>query len=259
MMAKLLDRITNLPIVTVSKEMTPKADHIYLIPPAYNLLYKEGQLRPTDKPNNQSLNLPIDLFFEDLAREAKENAIGIILSGTGSDGTRGARAIKENDGMIMVQDPREAQFNGMPHSAINTGLVDYVISAEKMGWELMNFLSSPVILDIEEGAVEKDRSQLMQILKFINQKTGLDFREYNKATLARRVARRVQVCKLPSLKHYLQYLQKHPEEVDILYREFLIGVTRFFRDPQVWDVLRKEVIPELIAKTPNGDSLKIWD
>ncbi len=259
MMAELLERVTDLPIVAVSKAMTPKADHIYLIPPVYNVLYKEGQLHPTDKPRNQSLNLPIDLFFEDLAREAKENAIGIILSGTGSDGTRGARAIKENDGMIMVQDPQEAQFNGMPNSAINTGLVDYVISVEKMGRELKNFLSSPVILDIEEGEVEKDRSQLMQILKFIDQETGLDFREYKKATLARRVARRVQVCKSPSLKHYLEFLKENSSEVEILYREFLIGVTRFFRDPEVWDVLRKDVIPELIAKTPEGETLKLWD
>lgn len=259
MMAELLDRVTDLPIVEVTEAMSPQADHIYLIPPIYNLLFQDGKLQPTDKPKNHTLNLPIDLFFESLAREAKEDAIGVILSGTGSDGTRGSRAIKEGDGMIMVQDPKEAQFNGMPQSAINTGLVDYVLSVKKMGGELYNFITALSVFHFTDADVEQERSELMKILSFVDQRMGLDFREYKRATLARRVARRVQVCKSPSLKHYLEYLKANEEEVEILYREFLIGVTKFFRDPQVWDILREQVIPELVKNTPNGETIKVWD
>lgn len=259
MMAELLERVTELSIVEVSEPMNPQADHIYLIPPINNLLFQDGILQPTDKPKNHTLNLPIDLFFESLAREAKEDAIGVILSGTGSDGTRGSRSIKEKDGMIMVQDPKEAQFNGMPQSAINTGLVDYVLSVKKMGGELYNFMTALSVFHFKDGDMEQERSELMKILNFVDHKMGLDFREYKKATLARRIARRVQVCKSPSLNHYLEYLQENEAEVEILYREFLIGVTKFFRDPQVWKILREKVFPELVKNTSNGETIKLWD
>ena len=259
MMGELLERVTKLPIVEVTEAMEPRPDHIYLIPPIYNLLYQDGKLQPTEKPKNHTLNLPIDLFFESLSRELKEDAIGVILSGTGSDGTRGSRAIKEKDGMIMVQDPKEAQFNGMPQSAIGTGLVDYVLSVKKMGEELSNFFTAQTVFHFKDGDVEQDRTELMKILSYVDKNMGLDFREYKRATLARRVARRVQVCKSPSLSEYLEYLKSNKEEVEILYREFLIGVTRFFRDPQVWEVLRNEVFPELVRKTPNGETLKLWN
>ena len=259
MMGELLERVTDLPIVEVTETMHPEPDHIYLIPPVNNLLLQDGKLQPTEKPKDHSLNLPIDLFFESMAREAKEDAIGIILSGTGSDGTRGARGIKESDGMIMVQSPKEAQFNGMPQSAINTGLVDYVVPVKKMGIELYNFISAVNVIHFEDGDMEQNRSELMKILNYVNEKMRLDFREYKRATLARRIARRVQVCKSPSLKDYLEYLKTHEEEVEILYREFLIGVTKFFRDGSVWEILNKKVFPELVRNIPNGGTLKLWD
>ena len=258
MMGELLERVTDLPIVEVTEPMHPEPDHIYLIPPVNNLLLEDGKLMPTGKPKDHSLNLPIDLFFESMAQEAREDAIGIILSGTGSDGTRGARVIKERDGMIMVQSPKEAQFNGMPQSAINTGLVDYVVPVKKMGTELYNFISAAKI-QFKDGDMEQDRSELMKILNYVDEKMELDFREYKRATLARRIARRVQVCKSPSLKDYLEFLKSHEEEVEILYREFLIGVTKFFRDGTVWEYLDKEVFPELVRSVPNGGTLKLWD
>ena len=259
MMAELLKRSTNLTIVKVSDGMAVKPGHIYLIPPVNNLVLKNNLLYLSEKPKDQSLNLPIDMFFESLAKEMKEKAIGVILSGTGSDGTRGSRAIKENDGMIMVQEPVEAQFDGMPQSAINTGLVDYVLPVNDMGGELNNFLTAPSIFHFEDGDVEYDQTELMKILNYVDQKTGLDFREYKRSTLARRVARRVSVCKCRSLAEYYKHLSSREGEVEILYREFLIGVTKFFRDTKVWEKLQKKVLPELIKNTRNGETLKVWD
>ena len=259
MMGELLKRNTSLPIVEVSDGMALKPGHIYLIPPVNNLILKNNLLYLSVKPKNQTLNLPIDMFFESLAKEKKGKAIGVILSGTGSDGTRGARAIKENDGMIMVQEPADAQFNGMPQSAINTGLVDYVLPVKYMGGELNNFLSAPSVFHFEDGDVAYDQTELMKILSYVDQKTGLDFREYKHSTLARRVARRVNVCKCNSLADYYQHLSSREGEVEILYREFLIGVTKFFRDSKVWEKLRDKVFPELVSKTANDETIKIWD
>ena len=259
MMGELLKRCTDMPILEVSNSMKIKAGHIYLIPPVNNLVLKDGLLHLKKKPQSQTLNLPIDMFFESLAKERKDKAIGVILSGTGSDGTRGARAIKENAGMVMVQDPDEAQFDGMPQSAIATGLVDYVLKVDKMGQELQNFIDAPAIFHFKDGDVENDQSELMKILQFVDQKTGLDFREYKRSTLARRIARRVNVCNCKSLAEYYTHLTAREGEVDILYREFLIGVTKFFRDSKVWEVLKEKVIPEIVSKKNNEDTLKIWD
>lgn len=259
MMGELLKKNTNLPIIQISDQMEVKSGHIYLIPPANNLVLEDNHLILKDKPKSQILNLPIDLFFESLAKERKERAIGIVLSGTGSDGTRGVRAIKENDGMVMVQEPKEAKFDGMPNSAINTGLVDYILSVDDMGEELKNFISSPPIFHFENGDVQYDEKELNKILNYIDEKAGLDFREYKYATLARRVARRVNICKCKDLTEYYEYLTNNEEEVEILYREFLIGVTKFFRDEKVWEVLKTDVFPKLIAEKEDGDILKVWD
>ncbi len=259
MMGELLKKCTNLPIYEVTNGTQISGGHIYLIPPVNNLILTGDLLYLKDKPKNQTLNLPIDMFFESLARERREKAIGVILSGTGSDGTRGARAIKENDGMIMVQEPQEAQFDGMPKSAISTGLVDYVLPVAEMGPEIQNFINAPEVFHFEDEDVKYDRTELMKILKFVDQKTGLDFKEYKRSTLARRVARRVNVCKCRSLAEYYSHLISHEGEVEVLYREFLIGVTKFFRDSKVWELLRKEVIPEVIRGKDDGSTLKLWD
>ena len=259
MMGELLKKNTNLPIVQITDNMEVKPGHVYLIPPANNLVLEGDTLHLTDKPNNQTLNLPIDLFFESMAEQRREKSIGIVLSGTGSDGTRGVRAIKENDGMVMVQDPSEAKFDGMPKSAINTGLVDYILPVEKMGPELNEFITAPPIFHFDEGSVQYDEKELNKILNYIDEKAGLDFREYKYATLARRIARRVNICKCKDLNEYYEFLTSDEEEVEILYREFLIGVTKFFRDDKVWEKLKKDVFPKLIEEKEDGDTLKVWD
>ncbi|MDX1543056.1 MAG: CheR family methyltransferase [Christiangramia sp.] len=259
MMGELLKKNTNLPIIQISDQMKVKPGHIYLIPPANNLILEDDILHLKEKPQTQILNLPIDMFFESMAKQRKERAIGIVLSGTGSDGTRGVRAIKENDGMVMVQDPAEAKFDGMPNSAINTGLVDYILPVAEMGPELKEFISTPPIFHFKDGDVQYDEQELNKILNYIDEKAGLDFREYKYATLARRVARRVNICKCKNLSEYYDYLTSQEEEVEILYREFLIGVTKFFRDEKVWEVLRTKVFPKMISEKKDGDILKVWD
>ncbi|AVR46865.1 histidine kinase [Christiangramia fulva] len=259
MMGELLTKNSNLPIVQITDQMELQPGKIFLIPPAHNLVLEDNRLCLSEKPKNQQLNLPIDIFFESLAEQREEQAIGVILSGTGSDGTRGARAIKEKNGMVMVQEPSEAKFDGMPKSAINTGLVDYILPVAKMGPELKNFISTPPIFHFKDGDVQYDEKELNKILNYIDEKAGLDFREYKYATLARRVARRVNICKCPNLADYYEYLTKNEEEVEILYREFLIGVTKFFRDEEVWKVLREKVFPKLISEKEDGEVLKVWD
>ncbi|GAA4321327.1 chemotaxis protein CheB [Pontixanthobacter gangjinensis] len=259
MMGELLKKNTRLPIVQITDKMEVKPGHVYLIPPANNLILDGNTLKLTEKPNNQTLNLPIDMFFESMAEQRRGKSIGIVLSGTGSDGTRGVRAIKENDGMVMVQEPTEAKFDGMPKSAINTGLVDYILPVEKMGEELKEFISAPPIFHFEDGDVKYDEKELNKILNYIDEKAGLDFREYKYATLARRIARRVNICKCKNLSEYYEFLKSDEEEVEILYREFLIGVTKFFRDEKVWEKLKKDVFPKMISEKENGDTLKVWD
>ncbi len=259
MMGELLAKSTSLIIEQIKDNMEILPGRIYLIPPVNNLVIENGMLHLLDKPKDQKLNLPIDMFLQSLAEYKKEEAIAIILSGTGSDGSRGIRAIKENEGMVMVQDPQEAKFDGMPKSAIHTGLVDYVVSVTEMGAELQNFINAPAVLHFSEDDIEYDEDTLKKILHLINESTGLDFREYKHSTLARRVARRVSVCKWASLDDYYTLLKETPEEIPILYREFLIGVTKFFRDSRVWDILRDEVIPDLIKNKKEGEILKIWD
>lgn len=259
MMAELLKKNSKLPIIQIENEMEVKPGHVHLIPPVNNLKLDGDRLILTEKPKTQTLNLPIDMFFESLASQRKDKAIGVILSGTGSDGTRGVRALKENDGMVMVQEPEEAKFDGMPISAINTGLVDYVLSVDDMGHELKRFISTPPIFHSENGDANFDQNELDAILNYVDEKSGLDFREYKYATLARRIARRVNICNCNNLNGYFDYLKKNDEEVEILYREFSIGVTRFFRDEEVWSILKDEIFPELIRNKENGDVLKIWD
>src|SRR5690606_6064560 len=195
MMGELLAKSTSLKIEQIKDNMEILPGRIYLIPPVNNLVILNGMLHLLDKPKDQKLNLPIDMFLQSLAEFKQEQAIAIILSGTGSDGSRGIRAIKENDGMVMVQDPAEAKFDGMPKSAIHTGLVDYIVSAQNMGAELQNFINAPVVLHFTEDNIEYDEHTLGKILHLVNDHTGLDFREYKHSTLARRVARRVSVCK----------------------------------------------------------------
>ena len=259
LMVELLSKNTVLPIKEVTQAETIKPGNVYLIPAKKNMHLKDGKLYLRDKPRNFNLNLPIDIFFESLAEEQKEHAIGIILSGTGSDGTRGMRSLKEHGGMLMVQSPNNADFDGMPNSAIATGLVDYILDVEDIPNELINFIENPnfVKKELEDNSFlnGKDFNALIEI---VFNKTGVDFSSYKLPTLARRIIRRMSVNKCTNLKQYISYISKNEIEAETLYREFLIGVTKFFRDSDAFKYLEEHIIPEIFKDKLPRDTVKLW-
>ncbi len=258
LMADLLSKSTNLPIYEVKNNMKVEPASVYLIPPKKNMTIIDGILHLVNKPKGNSLNLPIDIFFNSLAHEYNEKAICVILSGTGSDGTSGARTIKEVGGMVMVQDPDQAKFDGMPRSAIQTGLVDYTLPVESMASELLHYIEHPTTRGESVLLIEEDEDTIKSILKIVREETGLDFQQYKRPTLVRRIARRISVNTLHNQKEYLDFIRQNRIESDILAREFLIGVTNFFRDNQVWKSLETSVIPDLVSSKKNGDVFKVW-
>ena len=259
LMADLLSRNTELPIHEVVDATVIKSGNVYLIPPKKNMTINRAVLYLTDKPVGYDLNLPIDIFFKSLAKDQGEQSIGIILSGTGSDGTRGIRTIKELGGMLMVQQPTDAKFDGMPNSAIATGLVDYVLPASDIPAELVNFIKHPKSLinyeDDKEFMFKKDFNHLISL---VHKKTGIDFSDYKLPTLVRRVVRRMSVNKSQTIREYLNYVIENHEEIEVLYREFLIGVTKFFRDTKAFEVIEKEIIPDIFKDKTEKDSVKVW-
>lgn len=259
LMAELLSKNTKIPIKIIEDGGAIEPNCIYLIPPTKNLILEDNRFKLLDKPTDKSLNLPIDLFFESLAETAGEHCAGVILSGTGSDGSRGIRSIKEKGGVVMTQQPEQAKFDGMPRNAIKTGLVDYIVPVERISDELSNYFEAQSNLDFDAGSFKYDENLLREILAVLKTHTDLDFSLYKRPTLLRRIGRRIRVLKLNALEEYYEYLKNHKKEVEILYKEFLIGVTKFFRDHKVWEILENEVIPDLVSEKKDGDVIKVWD
>lgn len=259
LMADLLSRNTDLPINEVTEGIVVKVGNVYLIPPKKNMTISNGVLHLTDKPTGFDLNLPIDIFFKSLANDQKENSIGIVLSGTGSDGSRGLRAIKELGGMLMVQKPSNAKFDGMPNSAISTGLVDYVLPVFEIPGELINFIKHPKSLtNFEEDKDLEFKKDFSKLISLVQKKTKIDFSDYKLPTLIRRVVRRMSVNKSQTIREYLNYVIDNEEELEVLHREFLIGVTRFFRDNEAFNIIEKVIIPEIFKDKKPKDKVKLW-
>lgn len=258
LMAELLAKNTMLPINEVTNDMTVESGQLYLIPPKKNMTISAGRLILVNKPEGNDLNLPIDIFFRSLAEEYGEKSIAIILSGTGSDGTSGARAVKEAGGMVMVQDPEQAKFDGMPKSALNTGLVDYNLPVEQLPVELMYFITHPKSTGDFEYNAEGDQLIINRILHLIRKVTGLDFEHYKRPTISRRIARRISINKFHNHHEYLDFILESQKEANILAREFLIGVTKFFRDSSAWHELSKQAIRTIISAKSENDVFKAW-
>ena len=254
MMPELLGRHTKMKVVEVEDGMEVRAQ---------SRLRDSSQCGPghparqssrcSNRPRPRGLRMPIDFFFRQLAADQKEKAIGIILSGMGSDGTLGLKAIKENFGMAMVQDPASAKYDGMPRSAINTGLVDYVAAAEELPAKLIQYVNHaprpPEDRDLPEG---EPSAALQKVFVLLRAHTGNDFSCYKNNTISRRIERRMSVHQFDSLPRYVRFLQENPQEVELLYKELLIGVTNFFRDPGLFDFLREKAIPRLLQDRPKG-------
>lgn len=259
-MGELLSRHTPLRIVRVEDNMAVEPNCIYLIPPKKNMLLQGGRLRLTDPDHSHGLNLPIDIFFRSLARDCGDHAVGIVLSGTGSDGTRGIRAIKEAGGIVIVQDEQSAKFDGMPKSAIATGLADYVLRPEEMASRLEHFTSQPRFAskDLIASALVTEEDKLAQIFTLLRGQHGLDFSLYKPKMVARRIERRMIINQVNDIDEYLALLHASREELRTLYNEFLIGVTKFFRDAEAFRRIGDEVIAKLLESTPAGQTIRAW-
>ena len=258
LMDELLARYTRMRILKAEEGMPVEPNTIYLIPPRKNLRIFHDKLMLEDQNLRKGLNLPIDIFFRSLAAEKGKHAIGIILSGTGSDGTLGTRAIKEVGGMIMVQDDASAKFDGMPRSSISTGLVDYVLPPSHMPEELLNYLKHPFIGKGQalEAALSENLDALTRIMLILREHSGIDFSYYKENTILRRLERRVSINRLSTLDQYVAFLNESEKEQAILYRELLIGVTRFFRDPEAFDLVAEKVLPAIFR--PDKKIVRIW-
>jgi two-component system CheB/CheR fusion protein len=258
-MPELLQRTTRMRVCQVSERMRVKPNCVYVIPPNTNLSITHGVLHLFDPIPPRGLRLPIDFFLTSLAEDKKEHSIGVILSGMGSDGTMGLKAIKGKAGLVLVQEPTSAKFDSMPRSAINAGLADIVALAEDLPEKIISYLHHiPTSTKSELPIDQQDQSSLEKVLILIRNITGHDFSMYKKNTLYRRIERRMSLHHIAKIALYVQYLRENPIEAELLFKELLIGVTSFFRDPDAWDELKEDVIPTLLKRYPTGKTLRAW-
>ena len=258
MLPELLQRISRMRIFQVKDRMAIKPDCVYVIPPNKSMSILRGKLYLFEPIETRGLRLPIDFFLRSLADDRHEQSIGIILSGMGSDGSMGIRAIKENNGIVMVQDPSTAKYDSMPRNAIDSVLVDIVAPANELPAKLMAFLKHIPVVKANLEMEIKDKSALEKIIILLRTYTGNDFSLYKKNTVYRRIERRMAVHKIDKISAYVHFLQENPKEVDILFKELMIGVTSFFRDTIVWDKIKETVIPAILANLPAGSILRAW-
>ncbi len=216
-----------------------------------------GKLQLMEPTEPHGLRLPINYFLSSLAQDQKDQSVGIILSGFGTDGSLGLKAIKANGGICIAQDPLTAGFDGMPNSAINTGLVDMILSPEEMPNKLLSYKkSSHNILKKILTPEDKTIQSLRKIFILIRNRTGQDFSQYKKSTINRRIGRRMNIHQIEDISQYFRYLQENPNEIDQLYNEFLINVTNFFRDSEAYESLKQNALKKLIQKKNDGDIIR---
>ncbi|HLN21062.1 MAG TPA: chemotaxis protein CheB [Bacteroidales bacterium] len=257
MLGELLQRVTRLKVYTVTDRMKVKPDAIYVIPSNRSMTITNGEFHIFKPIEKQGLRLPIDLFFRSLAEDRKENSIGIILSGMGSDGSLGLKAIKEKAGLVLVQDPASAKFDSMPRSSIEAVMVDIIAPADELAARLITLTTQSDTIGARDED-DKDTSALEKVITLLRNQTGNDFSQYKKSTMYRRIERRMGIHQLNKIASYVLYLQQNPAELDILFKELLIGVTSFFRNAPVWEELKENILPSLFAKMPQKYLMRAW-
>ncbi len=257
-MAELLQRKTELQVYAIEDGMTIEANSIYVIPPGTNLIVKEGKLCFLDQ-DRSIVNCAVDIFFESLALEYAHLAMGVLLSGTGSDGTKGLRAIGEAGGLAMIQSPETAEFSGMPESALLTGFVDEILSPHDLAEAICEIVrisrSIPLPNKITDNIIPV--LKLRKILTILARREQIDFSQYKVGTLQRRIYHRCSLNGYPVLDDYIKYLEETPEESKLLTQDLLIGSTRFFRDPEAWHFIQTKILPPLLNNI-EGQQLRIW-
>ncbi len=259
-LTELVRRYTRMQVHEVEDGMVVQPDCAYIIPPKLDMALYNGALRLLEPSTPRGLRLPIDFFFRSLAQDQHERAICVVLSGTGSDGTLGARAIKGEGGLVMAQDPRTAAYDGMPRSVIATGLTDFVLPPAEMPEQLMNYVAHAFGIGWQAAmpAVPKVEDALTRICILLRDQTTHDFSQYKQSTLIRRVERRMALHQIERQGDYVRYLQQDLTEIEALFHDLLIGVTSFFRDPDAFAVLEQDVIPRLFIARPREATVRIW-
>ena len=257
-LADLMSRYTPLKVVQAKDGMKVESDYLYIIPPNKDMGLMNRTIQLMEPVEPHGMRLPINFFLKNLAEDQKERSIAIIFSGFGSDGTIGIKSIKAAGGMVMAQDPATADSNSMPASAIQTGLVDFILPPEEMPEKLMNYVESShkTIKKIINPKEETERA-LQKIFMLIRNRTSHDFSYYKENTVYRRISRRMNIHQIENIQTYLRYLQENPHEIDILFKELLINVTSFFRDEKSFDSF-KNSLKELIKQKLDVDNLRVW-
>ncbi len=260
----IIARNTKLSVIEVQEPTRLEPNRIYLGSPGGLMHVEEGRVRVEELEGEHSPHLPIDHFLRSLAADQQEQAIGVILSGTGSDGTLGLKAVKAESGMVMVQTTQSAKYASMPASAASTGMADYVLAPKEMPEQLLAYVRGPYLqkprlkLQAEEDRISFSRESVMKILSLLKRKTGHDFSQYKSGTIHRRIERRMNLHQIREVSGYLKYLKENPREIDLLLSELLITVTSFFRDPKAFEALAGEGLPELIRHRAEGEVLRAW-
>ena len=255
---ELLQRTTVMKVTQVTDNLKVKPNHVYVIPPNRSLSVLNGCLHLFEPTEKRGLRLPIDIFFRSLADDQQEKSIGIILSGMGSDGSLGLKAIKEKNGIVLVQDPLTSKFNGMPNSAIASVNADIVADVNELPAKLISFLKFIPAISQITVIDDNHKTNIDKIIILLRTQTGHDFSFYKKTTLYRRIERRMIIHQIDKIANYVRFLQDNPNELDILFKEFLIGVTNFFRDGAVWEMLKEKILPDLFNELSNGYTLRVW-
>lgn len=259
--ASMLQPVSSMAIVEATDGMLVEPDRIYVIPPGKDMGIHNGRLLLMEASRYKGAHMSIDYFLQSLAQDQWGNAVSIIFSGMGADGETGVRMIKEKLGMAIVQDPATAEYPSMPNAAIKSNMVDYILAPEDMPVKLIQYLNHPVLL--ESGAIEEaylsntNQTHLQKILMLLRSHTGHDFTLYKKNTIVRRIERRIAINQLHDYAEYITYLRETPNEIVLLFNELLIGVTKFFRDQQAFDILKEKLYAQLITKE-ESDPIRIW-
>jgi two-component system, chemotaxis family, CheB/CheR fusion protein len=256
LLPEILSRSTKMNVLQVTDGMKVENNHVYVIPPGTTMTLKNGCLHLVTKG---SALKPINDFMISLALERKTSAIGIVLSGTGNDGTLGLKAIKAEGGISFVQDPDTAQYSDMPKNAIISEAPDFVLSPEHIVEELVRIAHHPQLIPLEKKTPEvKVETDIRKIIMMIKTSFGVDFSHYKETTINRRITRRMVINKTQNLKEYVEYLRTHPNELQALFDDLLIGVTSFFREPNTFEVLKENVFPDIIKKRSRNEPIRVW-
>ena len=259
-LTEIIRRYTRMQVFEVTDGMTVLPNCTYIIPPNRDMAFLNGTLQLMEPSAPRGQRLPIDFFFRSLAQDQRERAICIVLSGTGSDGTLGVRAIKGEGGMAMAQNPASTEYDGMPRSALATGLVDYELPPAEMPAQIIAYAAHAFSKPYKSAIAPapKVENAIRKIFVLLRSQTGHDFSQYKPGTLHRRIQRRLALHQIEAMDGYVKYLQQTPAEVESLFRDLLIGVTNFFRDPEAFKALEEQIIPKLFAGKPSGTVIRIW-